>query len=479
MAGGALARVPHPHQGGTRRGASPTVCARTQPTVTQPRRNCARAPLPTPGEESSDEPAESTTKKLKFLRPGQQQLTPANDDVGLASPLDNEQSKYDHHPRAVALTTDVNGYRVQDLDPCNPTVNPVPVPALTAIEKQRAIRHILQRPAHNAATQPDVDVKIPIMEARTKAGLPARPKFSTQHKAVVAASSNGAFKLKELERAETRVAEYVNQQVRDEYMLSEAFKSQDMKLVERGILVYDTRAAACATGASEETIKHIDATLAHLDPRAYELANNMDEKDRDRYAKNIPQLSKGGSEEVKYSETIFCDENGEVATQISQVQYVLDRDNCLTLWAGARRFVVPNAPIRKAPVWKPIPPAILETAVVAAKVSEQYAEAMATAAKKDKPPWKPKHTQAGAPKPRFGLGKEDRSWCSNGYRGKQANYNPNFQRTATPAPDQAAGQEQEDAAPPPFRGRGRGRGGREHRGRGPRGRPGRRGGRGG
>ena len=43
-AGGALARVPHLRQGGTRRGASPTVRARAQPAATQPRRNCARAP---------------------------------------------------------------------------------------------------------------------------------------------------------------------------------------------------------------------------------------------------------------------------------------------------------------------------------------------------------------------------------------------------------------------------------------------------
>ena len=239
------------------------------------------------------------------------------------------------------------------------------------------------------------------------------------------------------------------------------------------------RAFSMGVKAGTGTVNHVDATLAHLDPRAHEIANDVDEKDRGRHAKNMPQLSKGGSEKIKCSETTFCDEHGEVATQTSQTQCVLDRDNCLALWASARRFVVPNAPSRKQPVWKAIPPAVLETAVIESKASEQCAEALATAKKKDKPPWKPKHPQAGAPKPRFGQGQEDRSWRHDGCRGKQANCDPSFQRTAAPAQDQAAGQEQEDAAPPPFRGRGRGRGGREHRGRGPRGRPGRRGGRGG
>ena len=90
-------------------------------------------PLPLPGEDDdTDGTAEGTTKRIQFLRPVLPELTQDDDDLGLRRPLHDERTKCAHHPRAVALAMDVDGHRVQDLDPADLATNPVPVTALTA-----------------------------------------------------------------------------------------------------------------------------------------------------------------------------------------------------------------------------------------------------------------------------------------------------------------------------------------------------------
>ena len=232
-------------------------------------------------------------------------------------------------------------------------------------------------------------MKIPVTCERTLVGLPARPKVTPQREAMVTASNDGAFKLKELERAEAWIAEvasHVRLPVLDEHKFSESCKSQERKLAERATLALDVLEASRATGATEATINHLEATLAHLDPTAFQRANDVDEKDRANCTKT-PQLSVGGSEEIQHSEVQFCDLRGEVDTNASQVQHVLDCDECLAVWARARGLVAPNATPRTQAVWKPVPTTVLEFAVTNAKASGQHAEALVAEKKKEKPPW--------------------------------------------------------------------------------------------
>ena len=115
-------------------------------------------------------------------------------------------------------------------------------------------------------------MKIPVTCERTLVGLPARPKFTPQREAMVAASNDGAFKLKELERAEAWIAEvasHVRLHVLDEHKFSESCKSQERKLAERATLAFDVLELWwCEHGPRAETITFcVLPACAPLSPR--------------------------------------------------------------------------------------------------------------------------------------------------------------------------------------------------------------------
>ena len=83
---------------------------------------------------------DASAEKLKFVRPAPAELTAEDDDLGLRHPLENEAPVHVHHSRAVALDTDVDGCRIEDVDVADPTPSAVPVAALTAAEESRAPR---------------------------------------------------------------------------------------------------------------------------------------------------------------------------------------------------------------------------------------------------------------------------------------------------------------------------------------------------